>query len=189
MHEIVSIGSLWLPILVSAVVVFVLSSVIHMMLGYHSTDFRKLPDEAGFADAIRKLNIPAGLYMLPYAGSMKEMNSPEFQEKQLKGPGAILNVWGGGKPSMTSNLMQWFLFSVIVGIFAAYVSGRALTAGADYLAVFRFAGVTAFIGYAFGSLQESIWYKRPWSTTFKNIFDGLIYALFTGGVFGWLWPR
>ncbi len=37
----VSLMSLWIPILVSAVIVFVLSSIIHMVLPYHRTDLRK----------------------------------------------------------------------------------------------------------------------------------------------------
>jgi hypothetical protein len=36
---------------------------------------------------------------------------------------------------------------------------------------------------------DSIWFFRHWSTSLKNVFDGLIYALLTGGVYGWLWPR
>jgi len=90
---------------------------------------------------------------------------------------------------MATNLTQWFLYSLVVGIFAAYVAGRALESGAHYLAVFRFVGVTAFACYTLAGWQESIWWKRSWSTTLKNSFDGLIYALLTAGTFGWLWPR
>jgi hypothetical protein len=116
------------------------------------------------------------------------MSSPAFQEKVKKGPGAILTVWPGGRPSMVTNLIQWFVFSLVVGVFAAYVAGRALGHGAPYLAVFRFAGVTAFACYVIAGWSESIWFKRSWSTTLKNSFDGLVYALLTAGTFGWLWP-
>ena len=90
---------------------------------------------------------------------------------------------------MAGSLFQWFVYSLIVGIFAAYVAGRALGPDAHYLAVFRFAGVTAFVAYALGGWQESIWYKRPVSVSLKNTFDALVYALVTAGTFGWLWPR
>jgi Flp pilus assembly protein TadB len=185
----VPIHSLWLPILLSAVTVFLASSIIHMVFRYHSTDYRKLPDEDAVADALRKFNIPAGEYFLPHASSMKEMNSAEHQEKIKRGPGAMLTIWPGGKPSMAKNLVQWFIYSLVVGVFAAYVAGRALQPGAYYLAVFRFAGVTAFASYAIAGWQQSIWWKRSWLTTFKNTFDGLVYALLTAGIFGWLWPR
>lgn len=180
--------SLWLPIILSAVFVFVVSSLIHMLFRYHKNDLRKLPEEDAFAEALRKLSIPSGEYILPHAASPKEMSSPEFQEKVKKGPGAILTVWPGGRPSMVTNLAQWFVYSVVVGIFAAYVAGRALGPGAPYLAVFRFAGVTAFACYAIAGWQDSIWFKRSWFTTLKNSFDGLVYALLTAGIFGWLWP-
>jgi Flp pilus assembly protein TadB len=185
----ISILALWLPILLSAVIVFVASSLIHMVFGYHAGDLRKLPDEDSVANTLRQLKVPAGEYILPHAGSPKEMRSPEFQEKVKKGPGALLTIWAGGRPSMTVNLIQWFLYSVLVGVFAAYVAGRALQVGAPYLAVFRFAGVTAFCCYTVAGWQDSIWFRRSWSTTFKNTIDGLIYALLTGGTFGWLWPH
>ena len=184
----VSIVSLWLPILLSAVFVFIVSSVVHMLLSYHSGDFTKVPDEEKVMDDLRKYNIPPGEYSMPRAESMKDMSSPEFIEKQKKGPVAMMTVMQNGPVNMGSSLLQWFLFSVVVGIFAAYISGRALGPGADYLAVFRFTGATAFIAYTLGSWQESIWYKRKWSTTIKNTVDGLIYALVTAGTFGWLWP-
>lgn len=187
--EHVSIMSLWLPILISAVFVFILSSLVHMFFGYHSNDYRKVPEEGAFADAIRKLNIPTGQYIYPYAGGMKEMNSPEYQERVKQGPGVMFTIWPGGRPSMTPSLIQWFLYCIVVGIFAAYVAGRALGPEAHYLAVFRFAGVTAFACYAIAGWQESIWFKRPISVALKNTFDGLLYALVTAGTFGWLWPR
>jgi hypothetical protein len=189
MTAIVPILSLWLPVLLSAVVVFLLSTLIHMVLGYHKNDFRKIPDENAFADALRKFNIPPGDYMLPYVTSSKDFKSPEFKEKVTKGPRAVMTIMPGRSLSMTNELLQWFVYLVIVGVFTAYVAGRALPEGAGYLSVFRFAGVTAFCCHAIAGWQASIWYKRPWSVTFRNTVDGLVYALFTAGVFGWLWPR
>jgi hypothetical protein len=93
------------------------------------------------------------------------------------------------KPSMGKSLVLWFLYCVAVEIFAAYIAGQALQAGAPYLSVFRFAGATAFVGYALGLWQNTIWYGRAWTTTLKSNIDGLIYALLTGGAFGWLWPK
>ena len=89
---------------------------------------------------------------------------------------------------MGGQLGQWFLYSVVVGVFAAYIAGHALGPGAHYLAVFRFVGATAFMCYTVAGWQASIWYKRAWSTTLKNTLDGLVYACFTAGIFGWLWP-
>ncbi len=184
----ISLLSLWLPILLSAVVVFVLSSLVHMVFGYHANDLRKLPDEDAVANAIRQMKIPAGEYILPRPANMKDMNTSEFREKVKKGPGALLTVWEGGRPSMAGNLIQWFVFCLVVSFCSAYIASRAVPAGASYLTVFRFAGATAFFCYAVGGWSESIWYKRAWTTSMKNTFDGLLYALFTAGMFGWLWP-
>ncbi len=185
----VSIMSLWLPILLSAVIVFVVSSIIHMLLPYHRSDFKKIPSEDELMHELRKFNIPPGDYVIPRAGSPKEMGTPEFVEKTTQGPVAFITVMPSGPPSMGGSLVQWFIYSIVVGIFAAYIAGRALEPGAHYLEVFRFAGCTAFVGYAVALLQNSIWYKRSWSATLKSVLDGLVYALMTAGTFGWLWPN
>ncbi|MDZ7288548.1 MAG: hypothetical protein ONB44_02410 [candidate division KSB1 bacterium] len=181
--------ALWLPILLSSVVVFVVSSIIHMALPWHKNDYQKVPNEEKVMDALRPFAIPPGDYMMPRAVSSQEMRSAEFAEKLKKGPVMVFTVLPNGSTSMGTSLVLWFLYSAVVGVFAAYVAGRALPAGAEYLSVFRFVGTTAFIGYAVALWQMSIWYRRAWSTTIKATVDGLIYALLTAGVFGWLWPR
>ncbi len=184
----VSIASLWLPILLSAVLVFIASSIIHMVLPYHHNDFKKVPDEDRVMDALRPFNIPPGEYVLPCAGGPAGMKTPEFQEKVVKGPVAFMTVLPPGMPGMTGSLVQWFVYCIIVGGLAAYVAGRALAPGAAYLEAFRFSGTAAFLAYGVALWQNSIWYKRAWSTTLKSTFDSLIYALLTAGSFGWLWP-
>ncbi len=184
----VSVVSLWLPILLSAVAVFMLSSLIHMVLKYHNTDYKGLPDENKVMDDLRRAGIPAGDYMFPHSSDNKVRNSTEFQDKMKKGPSGVMTIFPAGSNFMGSSLALWFVYCLIVGVFAAYIAGRALEPGAHYLSVFRFAGATAFVGYSLALLQNSIWYRRSWSATLKSMFDGLIYALFTAGVFGWLWP-
>ena len=184
----VPIAALWIPILLSAVIVFVVSSIIHMMLPYHRTDFGRIPDEDKVMEGLRKFNVPPGDYLMPCAGSPKEMGTPEFIEKMKRGPVALLTVMKSGPPSMAGNLVLWFVYCVVVGVFAAYIAGRAQPAGAHYLSVFRFAGCTAFVGYGLALWQNVIWYKRSWKATLKSTLDGLIYGLLTGGTFGWLWP-
>ena len=184
----VPIASLWMPILGSAVLVFLLSFVVHMLLTYHRTDWARLPAESDVADAIRRANVAPGDYMTPWAEGPKAMNDPAFIERMKAGPVAVMTVMPAKAPSMGRELAQWFVFTIIVGVFVAYITGRALPPGADYLEVFRFAGTTAFAAYALGSWPDSIWYKRKWSTTLKNTVDALVYALATAGVFGALWP-
>ena len=183
-----SLLALWLPILVSAVLVFVVSSIIHMALPYHRTDIRRMPAEDDVLAAIRRATPPVGEYVLPYA-TMQEMKSPDYVQKRSAGVVAIVTVVPGGPPTMGKPLAGWFVYAVVVSLFAGYIASRALGAGpADYLDVFRFAGTTAFAGYGLGIWQHSIWWGRPWTTTAKSTLDALIYALLTAGIFGWLWP-
>ena len=181
--------ALWLPILVSAVIVFAVSSVIHMFTPWHAGDYPKIPNEDRVMDALRPFNIPPGDYMFPRPSSMKDMSSPEFSAKRTKGPAMIVTVLPNGPVAMGKELVLWFVFSLVVSFFAAYVASRAIAPGADYLRIFQFAGSTAFAAYAFGLWPLSIWYRRSWGTTIRSTVDGLIYALLTAGTFGWLWPR
>jgi len=108
-------------------------------------------------------NVPPGDYAMPRAETMKEMGSPEFIEKMKRGPVMTMTVRPSGHPAMGKQLMLWFVFTIVVSVFAAYVAGRALGPGGDYLSVFRFAGVTAFAAYGIGGWGESIWWGRKWS--------------------------
>jgi hypothetical protein len=185
----VPITSLLVPILLASVIVFVASSLIHMVLGYHRADFRALPKEADVQGALRGFAIPPGDYLLPCPTGPGGMKAPEFVARRAKGPVLVMTVMPAGEVSMGRNLALWFVYTIIVSLFAAYVAGRALGPGAHYLAVFRFAGATAFAGYSLALMQNSIWFSRNWGMTLRSMFDGLIYALLTAGTFGWLWPR
>ena len=186
----VGITALWLPILLAAVFVFVASSIIHMFLPIHKNDFKGLPDEDGVRDALRPFDLSPGDYFFPHHhGDPAVMKSEAYQAKATEGPTAFMTVMPKGQPfNMASQMTYWFIYCVIVSVFAAYISSRAVDLGADhsYLQVFRFAGCTAFVAYSLGGWQRSIWFKQPWSTTMKNTFDGLVYALLTAGAFGWL---
>jgi hypothetical protein len=185
----VPLASLWLPILLSAVIVFVASSLIHMASPWHKNDYPKVPNEEGLRAALRPLAIPPGDYMVPRPSGREELKDPKFIEKINQGPNLVLTVLPNGPWSMGRNLGLWFVYLLVVSLFAAYVAGRALPPGAPYLQVFRFVGATAFLGYAAALWQMSIWYRRAWSTTVKATIDGLIYALLTAATFGWLWLR
>ena len=183
------LSALWLPILVSAVLVFVASSIIHMVSPWHKSDYPRLANEDRVMDALRPLAIPPGDYFMPRPSSRDEMRSPSFADKMTRGPVAVMTVMPSGQMSMGRNLGLWFAYCVVVNLFAAYIASRALAPGSPYLSAFRFVGATAFMGYSFALWQMSIWYRRSWTTTIKATVDGLIYALLTAGTFGWLWPR
>lgn len=184
----VPIPSLWMPILLAAVVVFVASSLSHMVLKLHRADYQKLPGEEEVLAAMRQSGVGPGNYMFPYCGDPKEMASPEMETKFRQGPVGFVNVMPSGPPAIGKSLGLWFAYSVLVGVFVAYIAGRTLAAGADYLAVFRVTGATAFLSYGLANLVDSVWKAQRWSTSFRHLLDGLLYALLTAGVFGWLWP-
>jgi len=185
----VSLGALWLPILVAAALVFVASSLIHMVLPYHRSDYGKVVAEDQVMDALRPFAIAPGDYMVPCPTSPAGAQAPDFVAKAKRGPVILMTVLPSGQMSMVSNLVWWFVFCIVVGVFAGYLTSRALPPGAPYREVFRFAGTVAYVGYALALWENTIWYKRAWTTTLKSNVDGLIYSLLTGGVFGWLWPQ
>ncbi|MBA3317682.1 MAG: hypothetical protein H0T50_06270 [Gemmatimonadales bacterium] len=183
------LGALWLPIVLSAVLVFVLSAIIHMVLKYHNTDYKRLSNEDAVRAAIRSGNPEPGQYIFPYAAEMKEMDSPEMKQKYTEGPIGVMYLRRPGPPTMSRALVQWFFYTLIVSLFVAYVAAHTVPPGADYRSVFRVVGAAAFLAYALGHIPASIWMGKPWAVATKEVFDGLLYALVTAGTFGWLWPR
>lgn len=185
----VSLGALWLPILLSAVLVFIASSVIHMVLKYHQRDYTRLPNEDAVRAAIRGGNPAPAQYIIPYCPGPKEMHTPEMQQKWAEGPVAVLNLLRPGAPAMGKNLGQWFVFLLIVSLFIAYVAAHCLPPGSPYLRVFRIVGAVGFLAYGAGQVPAAIWMGKPWPVAWKEVFDGLVYGLVSAGTFGWLWPR
>jgi hypothetical protein len=186
------LAALWLPILLSAVTVFIASSILHMVLPYHKSDYRQLPDEEKLLAVLRPSGLKKGLYVFPYT-THKEMNSPEIQEKYKQGPVGLLTVFPSGPPAMPKFLTLWFFYCLIISVVVAYVTAHAhplvVAHGEPFQAVFQVAGAAAFLAYGLANLSNGIWKGQPWSNVIKEVLDGLVYALLTAGIFGWLWPR
>lgn len=183
---------LWLPILLSAVAVFIISTLAHMVFALHKGDYRPLADEDGVLKALRPFNIQPGEYFLPTCpGSMEAWKDPAVREKFELGPVGWLTVLPSGMHGFMANLVQWFLYSIAISLFTAYVADFALRQGdtvAPAIEVFRFAGTVAILPYAVANVPASIWRGRPWRVTWIFVGEGVAYALATGGVFAWLWP-
>ena len=160
-------AELWLPILLSAAAVFIVSTLLHMVIPIHKGDYKKLPGEEKALEELRGQGIQPGTYMFPCPGSMKEMGSPEMIEKYRRGPVGFMTVMPSGPPRMGVGLVQWFLFSIVVSIFAAYVARLALGYGAEFLPVFRVTGTVAILGYAVSYIPDSIWKGVGWGITLK----------------------
>ena len=182
----ITLAMLWLPILLSAVFVFIASSILHMALPIHKADYRGLPDEANVRATIRNAKAAPGQYMFPHANSMKECSSPEMIKKQNEGPVGVLILRQNGQVNMGKLLGQWFVFSILVSVVVAYLPDIALAPGAG--GVFRFTATAALLAYGFSDANNSIWKGVPWDVALRFIFDGVVYALVTGATFAWLWP-
>jgi hypothetical protein len=159
-----------------------------MFLRYHDNEYRAVPNEDEVRAALRPFNIPPGEYVVPKPANPKQMRTPEFQGKLSEGPVLFMTVFPNRQFAMGTQLAQWFVYCIVVGVFAAYLASRTLDPGTDYLQVFRVTGTVAFAAYGLALLQRAIWYGQNWSATLKSVFDALVYALLTAGTFGWLWP-
>jgi len=185
----VTLDALWLPILVSTVLVFVASSLVWMVLPHHRSDVKGLADEAAVMEVLGKQSPAPGLYRFPTPPNPKAMGEPAFQEKLKKGPVGMITMWPSAPFNMGKSMGQWIAYVLVVSIIVAYMTGRTLGLDAHYLAVFRVAGTVAVLAYASAIVPNSIWWGKPWSVTWKEVIDGVAYGLLTAGAFGWLWPR
>lgn len=183
-----TLALLWLPILLSAVFVFIASSVVHMVLPVHAGDYKKLPNEDRVREAMRAAGVGPGQYMLPGCESKQDYTSEALQQRFAEGPVGMLVVRPDGMPNMGKALLQWFVLCLVIGLVTAYLGGIGLAPGAGGAVVFRVTGTAALLGHAFSSVNDSIWKGLSWGVTMKFFFDGVIYALVTGATFAWLWP-
>jgi hypothetical protein len=185
----VSIGSLWLAIVISSVLVWVASFLVWVALPHHKSDYRGLPNEEAARSTLTPQKLPPGQYNIPHLQSRSDLNKPEALKKFEEGPVGFLTVLPTGVPSMGRSMVLSFVFYALVGFVVAYLAGRTLPAGVEYLQAFRVTGTVAWVAYGFAVVPDAIWFGRPWSAIAKQLFDALIYALLTAGTFGWLWPR
>ncbi len=183
----VSIMDLWLPVLLSGVVVFIASALAWTVMPHHKPEWNKAPIEDEILAGIKNSNVAPGQYMFPYVECGKDMQDPDNKARWEAGPWGSLIVFPG-LPSMGRNMGLSFVFYIFVSVVVAYVCTIGLQQGAEYMQVFQLAGVTAFAAYGLGGIPTGIWFGAPMRTFITNAFDALVYALLTAGLFGWLWP-
>ncbi len=188
----VMVGALWLPILLSAVLVFVGSSVIWTFVKWHDSEWKRVGKEGELQDALRRLGVTTGHYMFPHmdmkAGD-KAAAKAAWTAAYAKGPVGVIHAGTPGPMSMGKMLGQVFVLYLVVSFFAAYVAAHALAHGAPYLKVFQVVGATSFVAYGMGTFMDSIWFSKSWRSSWLTALDALIYCGLTAGTFGWLWPR
>lgn len=184
----VSLTQLWLPILLSAVGVFVASSIIWMFLPIHKSDYKKLPDEDAFMASVRANNPGPGLYFFPYCKQGPEMKDPAFQEKMKAGPWGTVILFGSA-PNMGRTLPLWFLNNVILAVIVAHIATLAANAGASFMTVFAPAAAATLLAYGGNTLTNVIWKGEPVSNSLKCLFDAAVYAAIVGAIFGAMWPE
>jgi hypothetical protein len=178
--------ALWLPILASAIAVFVASSIVHMVLKWHSTDYGKLSNEEE-ARALMRSTAP-GMYFIPFCADMKEMQKPESIQKFVDGPVAMITIRPPGKPSMGAPLAQWFVLALFVSVIGGYVATKMVFPGSSFLAICRPMAAITFMSYAVGAVSGGIWAGKAWPAVMKEILDAAIYAAVAACVFAWLYP-
>jgi len=179
---------LMVPIFLSAVLVFIASALIWMVMPHHKTDFKTLPNEDAVRAALNAGKAGAGQYMIP-AGGMESANDPARIKKLQEGPVGLLTLRQAPVTmAMGPMLVQSFVYYVAVSFVVAYLTSRTIPHGTEYLQVFRAVGTISWLAYGFGVIPESIWFGRPWSNTVKTLADALVFALLTAGTFAWRWP-
>lgn len=182
--------ALWLPILLSAVVVFVISSLIHMVFKWHASDYKGFANEDAVRGALRVGNPePGKRYVVPYCADMKEMGSEAMRKKYAEGPNAVVVFGPTGQPGMGRQLGVWFLWSLIIALGAGFIVAELVgispwraRAGAKLVGAFTFAA------YGLGTVTESIWMYRSWISSAKYLLDSALYAVGSALVFYHLWP-
>lgn len=156
----VTIGSLWMPILVSAVIIWFASFLVWVVLPHHKSEYKGVPDEDATIKSLG--DIRPGLYNIPHLTAMEEIKKPEVIKKFEGGPTGFLTVVPRGVPNMGKSMVLSFVYYLAVGVVVAYVAGRTLESATPYLKVFQIAGTVAWLAHGWGVITDGIWFGRPW---------------------------
>lgn len=185
----VPLTTLWLPILVSAVIVFIAGNVLWMALPFwHRKDYSRAGNDQAFIDAAKPLK--SGMYIFPFIADYKTM-TPERRAELAAQPAGYMLIRNPNSFNFGATLAGYFIYTLLVSAIVAYLAGMVMGPGQPYMRVFRFVATAGMLAWAFGAghISDSLWYGKPWSVTIKTIVDGIIFGLLMGGTFGWLWPK
>ena len=90
----VTIAALWMPILVSAILVFIASFLAWVVSPHHKSDWKQLPNEDAVRETMNKEKLEPGQYMVPYAADQKAMQAEAYLKKCSDGPVGYLDDAG-----------------------------------------------------------------------------------------------
>ncbi len=183
-----AIALLWMPILVTAVLIFIASTMIHMVFKWHNADYQKLTNEDDVRAVVHASSAEPGQYMIPYCVDMKEMGGEVMMKKFNDGPVAFLTVRKNGTPAMGSTLFQWFIFTIVIASFAGWIAMSVFSGKADARAAGQMVGLISFLAYGAGSVPLGIWLGKSWGSVAKDLLDAVIYGVISWLVFAWCWP-
>jgi hypothetical protein len=184
---------LWLPILLSAAAVWIVSIVASMALPHHKGDFIGLPasQEDGLMEYLRGSGIKPGNYLFPDFRDPRAMKSTQVQKALNEGPVGHLSVWKTPL-TMGDKLAATFIVHFVVSTLIAYLTRIALPgppAAAPFAKVFQVAATAGILAYCFSFLPSAIWWGSYKRTIVANVIDGIVYGAITGAIFAWRWPR
>jgi hypothetical protein len=179
---------LWLPILLSAVAIWIISAIVWMALPHHKQDFIGLTDEDGFMDSIRRSGIKPGNYVFPDFRDREAMKSEKISKALEEGPVGHLSVWRTPL-TMVSKLVGTFIVYIVVSTLIAYLTRVALPGPAEFAKVFQIAGTAGILAYCFSSIPNALWFGSYKRTIVASFIDGIVYGHITGAIFAWRWPH
>ena len=180
----VELISLFFPVLLTTVALFISGFLCWAILPNHKPDWQKLPNEDEFLDAIAELNLPRGNFAYPHAMDQQSMESDTYKRAVERGTFGTVQVWGEA-PKMGTNLIRQVVYLLVTNSCLAYLSTLALPAGADFMQVFRFVATAALLTFTVAVVPGTIWFKNRLT---GYLIDGVIQAVIVGAIFGSMWP-
>lgn len=178
---------LWLPIVLSAVVVWIASLIASTALPHHKKDFVALPDEDGFAGDMRRRGIPPGNYLFPDFRGREAMKSAKVAKALNEGPVGHLIVWKTPL-TMGDKMLGTLLVHLVVCTLIAYLTRVAIPGPAPFLKVFQVATTAGILAHCFSFIPAALWWGSYKRTIVANVVDGVVFGVMIGAIFGWRWP-
>lgn len=177
------VWTLLLPIILSAIALFVASFVSWMVVRLHKDDWRKLEKEDEFFAKVQELKPAVGSYNFPHC-TPENMKDSAMQEKLNQGPCGVMTIFPPGQ-SMGRNLGLTFAHYLGVSFCIGYLATLAFERGAAFGDVFRFVATAGLIAFLAGIIGHAIWFRIR---IIGHLIESIVYALIMGVIFAALWP-
>ncbi|HLB01459.1 MAG TPA: hypothetical protein VJO14_08740 [Bacteroidota bacterium] len=171
------------------IILWVWGFVAWMVLPFHLSVMRAVPDESAVVEALRRSLPSKGVYVIPWMPSETSGMTPEqmetamvaYTEKLRSGPNAMIFYNPGGKdPFMTGQMISGLFIFISTASIVSWLLSRSTAAAGSYLSGVIYCGMIGILVAVGTHLSDWNWMGFPFDWTRGLMLDSVVGWLLAG---------